>query len=271
MARPRGVVLSFQSREFHVVAPSSAGFSRLSTLIASVPPLLAASVGLLLHTRNAEQVAQIAAGVTALLMAGLPLLQRSTTADCRRAAGPAAEVVPVHGPRPRIMPSPRTVVLTTALGVAAFWLLYLLTTWLGLGSLGYWSGEYPDDPSAVHRAVALRSLPVLLPGVFVVAVAMAHRLREAAKPVLLTTGVLYTVAVLVTNAVLVHHWGSEPLPENVYVPLLLGALAWLVSLTAHWYAARTQEVFDVLQAVRVELRRAATDSAGRDEESAGVE
>lgn len=249
----------------------STGASRLSTVIASVPPLLAAGIGLLLHTHNAEQVAQLTAGVATLFMAVLPLLQRSTTADCQRAAGPPGGPVLVFGPRPGVVPSRTTVVLTMVLGVSAFWLLYLLTTWLGMGSLGYWSGEYPDDPSEVYRAIALRSLPVLLPGVFAVAVAMAHRLHHVARPALITTSALYTAAVLTTNAVLVHHWRSEPLPENVYVPLLLGALAWLVCLLAHWYAARTQELFDALQSVRMELRRGAGEPADGDEELAGVE
>ncbi|WP_210587270.1 hypothetical protein [Streptomyces sp. GESEQ-35] len=230
---------------------------RMTAVLASIPPALAAAVGLLLRTQNAEQVAQLAAFIAVLVTAGVPWLQRSAGADCRRAAGRTGGVTHLTGPLPRIVPSTTTVVLSVALGAAAFWLLYLLTTWLGLGSLGYWSGEYPSDPSEVHRAVALRCLPVLLPGVFAIGVAMAHRLHDKARPALLITSALFTIAVLVTNAVLVHHWGSEPLPEYVYVPLVLGGLAWLVCHAARRYAARTQHLFDLMQAVRVEFRRAA--------------
>lgn len=234
--------------------------ARMAAVLASIPPALAAAVGLLWHTQNAEQVAQLAAFVAVLITAGVPWLQRSTGADCRRATAPGGEPTHLPGPLPRIVPSTTTVLLSLSLGVAAFWLLYLLTTWLGLGSMGYWSGEYPDDPSEAYRSVALRGLPVLVPGVFVVAVAMAHRLHYLARPALLVTSVLFTITALVTNAVLVHHWRSEPLPENVYVPLLLGVLVWLVCHAARKYAARTQELFDLMQAVRMEFRRTAEDA-----------
>ncbi|MES5820392.1 hypothetical protein [Streptomyces sp. RG80] len=217
-------------------------------------------ISLLLHTGNADLIAQVAAFVATLVAFGWPFLQRSTSADCRRAAGPPGppgQVTRLTGPRPRVEPSTTTVVLTVALGVAVFWLLDLLTTWMGLGSLGYWSGEYPDDPSEIYRAVVLRSLLVLLPGILVVAVAMAHRLHSAAGSALFVTCVLYTVAVLATNLVLVRHWDAEPMAEDVYVPLLLGGSAWLVCLIARRFAARTQEVFDLTQAVKLEMRRGA--------------
>lgn len=229
---------------------------RAAPVLATVPPLLTAMTGLLLSTHNADKVAQLTGCVATLVITGLPLLLHTTRADCRRAAGPDTGVTHVFDPRPRIDPSPATVAVTVSLGVAALWLLYLLTTWLGLGSLGYWSGRYPSDPSEVYRAVALRSLLVLLPGVFAVAVAMAHRLHGVAGPALFATCIGYTGAVLATNAVLVRHWGSEPLPENVYVPVVLGTLAWVVCLVARRRAARTQELFEFIQAVRMEWRRA---------------
>ncbi|MGW7302465.1 hypothetical protein [Streptomyces sp. NPDC054829] len=232
-------------------------------VLAMIPPVLAAAAGLLLHSQDAERVAQLAAVLTALITAGVPVLHRSTGADCRRAADDCGHVTHLTGPLPRIVPSATTVALSLALGVAAFWLLYLLSTWLGLGSLGYWSGEYPSDPSEVYRKVALRGLPVLVPGVFAIGVAMAHRLHGLARPVLLLTSVLFTVSVLVSNAVLVRHRRSEPLPEDVYVPLLLGALAWLVCLAARAYAARTQRLFDLMQAVRLEYRRTAEPADSR--------
>ncbi|MFC8434001.1 hypothetical protein [Streptomyces sp. NPDC057253] len=237
---------------------------RASAVLQALPPLLAAAITLLLHTSNAEQIAQLGGCAAGLILAGLPLLQRSTNADCRRAAGPPGDGTRIVGPRPRIVPSGTTVALTVALGVVAFWLLDLVATWVGLGSLGYWSGDYPSDPSEAYRAVALRGLPILAPGVFVVAVALAHRLHDLAGPALLVTSVLYTVALLVTNAVMVSHRNTEPLPENVYLPILLGVLAWLVCRVGQWYAVRTQELFDLVQAVRMELRRAAqTPDTGR--------
>ncbi|WP_405650957.1 hypothetical protein [Streptomyces sp. NBC_00019] len=233
--------------------------SGVAALLAVIPPLLSLSVGFVLHTQDAERVAQVAAGVIAVVTAGLPVLQRSTSADCRRAAGPPGPVTHLLGPRPRVVPSPTTVVLTIVLGVGVFWLLDLLTTWVGLGSLGYWSGEYPSDPSAVYRTVVLRALVVLVPAIFVVAVAMAHRLHDLAGRALLITSVLFTIAVLATNAVLLRHWDSEPMAEDVYVPLVLGAIAWVVCLAGRRYAVRTQELFDLMQAVGVEWRRAEAD------------
>ncbi|MBQ0855265.1 hypothetical protein ACFU9Y_46800 [Streptomyces sp. NPDC057621] len=214
---------------------------------------------LLLHTTDAEQIAQVGACAFGLILAGLPVLQRSTNADCRRAAGPPGESTRIVGPRPRIEPSTTTVVLTVALGVAAFWLLDLVATWVGLGSLGYWSGKHPSDQSEIYRSVALRGFPILGFGVFAVAVAMAHRLHDRARPALFLTSVLYTVSLLVTNAVMVSHWDSEPLPENVYLPVLLGALAWLVSDVGRRYAERTQVLFDLVQAIKLQLRRDAQD------------
>ncbi|MEU6142927.1 hypothetical protein ABZ848_21470 [Streptomyces sp. NPDC047081] len=227
----------------------------MTTLLQAIPPLLSGALSLMLHTSDADKIAQVAAGVTTLVALGWPFLQRSTSADCRRAVDPPGQVPPLIGPRPRITPSPTTVVLTVALGVAVFWLLDLLTTWMGLGSLGYWSGKYPSDPSEIYRAVVLRSLLVLLPGIFVLAVAMAHRLHEVAASALFVTSVLYTVAVLTTNLVLVRHWDSEPMAEDIYVPLVLGASAWLVCLLARRYAMRTQALFDLTQAVREQWRR----------------
>ena len=43
--------------------------------------------------------------------------------------------------------------------------------------------------------------------------------------------------------------------------LLFGAAAWIVCRVAVWHAARTQEYFDVMQAVRVQLRRDAGNPA----------
>lgn len=237
--------------------PSHSGVAvSAASVLATVPPVLTAMTGLLLSTHNADKVAQLTGCLATLVITGLPLLLHTTRADCRRADGPPTGVTQVFGPRPRIAPSPATVAVTVSLGIGAFWLLYLLTTWLGLGSLGYWSGEYPSDPSEIYRAVALRSLLVLLPGVFVVAVAMAHRLHGVAGPALFVTCAGYTGAVLATNAVLVRHWNSEPLPENLYVPVLLGVLAWVACLVARRRAERTQELFDFIQAVRMEWRRA---------------
>ncbi|MFD0309883.1 hypothetical protein [Streptomyces sp. NPDC127119] len=220
---------------------------------------MAAALTLLLHTKDAEQIAQLAACAAGLILAGLPVLQRSTNADCRRAAGPPGDRPRIIGPPPRIEPSRTTVVLTVALGTAAFCLLDLVATWVGLGSLGYWSGKHPSDQSEVYRSVALRGLPILVPGVFAVAVAMAHRLHDRAGRALWVTSALYTGTLLLTNAVLVSHRDSEPLPENVYLPVLLGALAVLVCEAGRRYAGRTQELFDHVQALRLQLRRAAQD------------
>jgi hypothetical protein len=251
---------------------NSAVSERLSTALTdSIPALVTGILLLVLRTKNAEQIAQVAAGVVVILCAGLPALRRSTNADCRRAAPARIVTPPVIGTYRRVVPSTTTLVLAVLLGGAAFWLLDLLTTWLGLGSLGYWSGDYPDEPSAVYRAVALRSLPVLLPGVFVLGVAIAHRLHDRAKPALTAVCVIYAAAVLTSNLVLARHWGSETLPEDMYFPFLFGAAAWLVCRVAVWQAARTQEFFDVMQAVRVQLRRRAEEPGDRTATPAGTD
>ncbi|MFH8468018.1 hypothetical protein [Streptomyces sp. NPDC017991] len=242
-----------------IFPPQFAVSPRTTAALQALPPLLTAVLTCLLHTTDAEQIAQVGACAFGLVLAGLPVLQRSTDADCRRAAGPPGACTRIVGPRPRIEPSTTTVVLTVALGVAAFWLLDLVATWVGLGSLGYWSGEHPSDRSEVYRSVALRGFPILGFGVFAAAVAMAHRLHDRARSALFLTCVLYTVALLVTNAVMVSHWDDEPLPENVYLPVVLGASAWLVCDVGRRYAERSQELFDLVQALKLQLRRDARD------------
>ncbi|MGW3118493.1 hypothetical protein ACWDBW_15380 [Streptomyces sp. NPDC001107] len=74
--------------------------------------------------------------------------------------------------------------------------------------------------------------------------------------------VAYTVAVLITNQVLARHWDSDPLPEDVYLPLLFGPIAWLTCHLACRYAVRTQHRFDALRAAQAQMRSSA-DGANR--------
>ncbi|MGW3118494.1 hypothetical protein ACWDBW_15385 [Streptomyces sp. NPDC001107] len=164
--------------------PAAPSDSRLTAAAKALIPLLAGAItGKILQQAGADEYfAQASVGaVTAVV--GVLLVQRSTRQDEQRAVQGRSATRPsqlpprpawVPGdPPPHVVPSRSTVALSTVLAAAAFWLVDLLTTWVGLGSLGYWSGKVPTDPSAAYRAVALRSLPLLLPAIFLIAVALA--------------------------------------------------------------------------------------------------
>lgn len=97
---------------------SSDAHSWLPAVMASIAPVVGSVVTLVLRSRDAGQVAQLVVGVLTLIATGLPLLQRSTLAGCRRAARPGQLPLPVLGPPLRIVPSRTTVVLSGALGAA---------------------------------------------------------------------------------------------------------------------------------------------------------
>jgi hypothetical protein len=233
-----------------------------AVLRALVPLLVGGTAGWVLQQAGAEaQFAQIA-GTAVAAVTGALLVRRAVCEDERRAArdpngtrtsralGPGG----THSDSlPGVRPSHGTVALCAVLAGAAFWLIDLVATWVGLGSLGYWSNRLPYDPSAVCRSVALRSLPLFVPAVFLVAVSIGHRLRARSGPALTAGVLLYTAAVLLTNQVLARHWNTEPLPEDVSLPLLFGAAALLICHLAWWYAGRTQARFDALRVARTAL------------------
>ena len=69
-------------------------------VLALIPPVLAAAAGLLLHSQDAERVAQLAAVLTALITAGVPVLHRSTGADCRSSADTGSSAI-IHARKMR--------------------------------------------------------------------------------------------------------------------------------------------------------------------------
>ncbi|WUR77868.1 hypothetical protein OG967_03030 [Streptomyces phaeochromogenes] len=100
---------------------------------------------------SAQSTAEVAAAAATILV-GLPFLQQATRQDGERAtAGTAAwhsdRNTSSAVRRTDVVPSSTTVALCVVLAAAAFWLTDLLTTRMGIGSLGYLNGKVPDDPS----------------------------------------------------------------------------------------------------------------------------
>ncbi|WP_369217466.1 hypothetical protein [Streptomyces flavofungini] len=151
------------------------------------------------------------------------------------------------------------VLLAVVLGTAVLLLTELLATWVGLGSLGYLSGRRPGDgdPTLVYLSVAARGLPLTLGAAFLLSVAVGHRLRGRARTALHLTAAGFTVGALTLNQALAAHWGTVPMPEDRYVPVVTGALCWAVGRIALWYAARTQDLYDALYATRARVRNTA--------------
>lgn len=239
--------------------------SRVAAVLTALIPLAAGPcVAFALYKWGADEFAE-AAGVAATTLVGLPFFQQSTREDgeratARSAAGPSYADEPPAVRRAVVVPSSTTVALCVVLATAAFWLTDLLTTWMGIGSLGYLNGEVPEDPSAVARRVALRALPVFVPVAFLIAVAVGHRLRARAPMALTTAVLLFTVAVLTFNQLLVVHWETVApakvvrTPEDIYLPVVHGVLAWFVCRLGLRYAARTQDKYEVMEDARLRAR-----------------
>jgi hypothetical protein len=240
------------------------GSHAVAALKALVPSVAGACAAFGLRAAGAGEFAEVTGAAVAILV-GLPFLQQATRQDGQRAAARSssrpsgadgASAVRHAG----VVPSPTTVALAVVLAAAAFWLADLLTTWMGTGSLGYLNGEYPDDASVAARKVALRSLPVFVPAVFLISVAIGHRLRARAAGALKTAVLLYTVAVLVFNQLLLRHWETiapdqvERTPEAVYLPVVFGILSWFVCRLGRSFAARTQTRYDAVEAARLRVR-----------------
>ncbi|MGW0908646.1 hypothetical protein [Streptomyces sp. NPDC002853] len=234
--------------------------SRVGAAFTALIPLVAGSgAAIALRRAGAGEVADAAGAVTTTLV-GLLFFQQSTRHDGERACASAAgltDAAATTGRRINVVPSSTTVALSVVLATAAFWLTYLLTTWMGIGSLGYLNGEIPDDPSAVARRVALRASPVFIPVVFLIAVAVGHRLRARAVMALTAAVTFFTTAVLVFHQLLLRHWESVApwqvvrTPEDFYVPVVCGVLSWIVCRLGLWFAARTQGRYDAMQEARL--------------------
>lgn len=244
-----------------------------AALTALIPSVAGACVTFALRTVGAGEFAEVA-GAVATILVGIPFLQQATRQDGERAtARSAAWPSTAHATsairRTEVVASATTVALCVVLATAAFWLTDLLTTWMGIGSLGYLNGEIPDDPSAVAQRVALRALPVFVPVVFLIAVAVGHRLRARAVAALNTAVLLFTIAVLTFNQLLLSHWETiapgqvERTPEDIYLPIVFGVLSWFVCRLGRSFATRTQVQYDAMEAARLRVRaRSRAVSAG---------
>lgn len=235
----------------------------VAALTALIPSAVGACAAFGLRAAGAGEFADVAATAVTIIV-GLPFLRRTTRRDEERTAtgapfrsSAAAQTAVVgHGD---VVPCPTTVVLWVVLVASAFWLTNLLTTWMGAGSLGYLTGKVPDDASVMARSVALRSLVVFLPVVFLVAVATGHRLRARAAGALNLAVLLYAVVVLACNQLLLGHRDHiapgrvERIPEDIYLPIVCGLLTWLVCRLGLCFAARSQERYDAAVAARLDM------------------
>lgn len=225
--------------------PAPAQNSVESTLSMVVVPCVGVLVHLVLMKAGATEYEPVAAGLAGAVVCALPLTMRALRRDERHARG-----------APAPLPSTVTVILTVMLMAAVFWLADLIATWTGSGSLGYLSKELPGggDPSAVARSVAVRELPIVLAAVFATSVAAGHRLRDRARHALTAAVLAFVVGVLTSNQLLLRHWGTDQIPEDIYVPIVIGALAWCATRLGLRYALRTQDRYEALYALRARMR-----------------
>jgi hypothetical protein len=203
---------------------------------------------------DAEELAKVASAAVAVLV-GVPLTRQAIQRDEQRAVRTAQSNASSSGaatPSPSRLitsPSAATVALAAVLAAAAFWLVDLLISFAAYGSLGAFGEQVPYDQAGQYRASAIRGLPLLLIGVFPIAVRLSHRLRDRAGGTLNAAVVLYVLAVIATNRL----WAGGPLIlEDVYIPVLGGIAVWGACRLGRGYAARTQDRFDVLQAARLQ-------------------
>lgn len=240
------------------VNAAAASDSRIgAAMVALIPALAAATVEYGLKKAEAGEFSQVASAAAAILV-GVPFARQSVRRDEQRAVRSAesqarsSPSASMSSPNVIVTPSATTVALAAVLGAAAFWLLDLLTSMLGFGSLQFFGGQLPDDRAETYRALAVRAIPLLLVGVFLIAVWMAHRLHDRAAVALSTAVVLFVAAVLGTNLLFAEL--SEPpglSAEDVYIPALSGVMAYVACLLGSRYAARTQHRFDAMRTARL--------------------
>jgi hypothetical protein len=227
-------------------------------LVALVPATAGAAVEYCLKTVEAPEFSQVASAA-AVILVGVPFARQAVRRDEQRAMRSAESRAPsstsptASFPNIVVHPSTTTVALAAVLGAAAFWLLDLLTSMLGYGSLGFFGGQLSDDRGEVYRALTVRAIPLLLVGTFLIAVWMGHRLRDRATVALNTAVVLFVAAVLGTNLLFAELSDPPGLgAEDIYIPLLEGVLAYVVCSLGNRYAAHTQDRFDLMRAARLQ-------------------
>jgi hypothetical protein len=229
-------------------------------LMASVPVLAAAAVNFVLRKAGGDDISTVADVASALTAAvtSAPLTQHAIHRDKERALrsaefnGPSLDAVTPSSPNVVVPSSTATVALAAVLAAAVFWLIDVLTSMFGWGSLGFFGGEVPSTHAEQFRAAAIRGLPFQIGGVFLIAVWLSHRLRHKAGAALNLAVLLYVLAVIATNVVLTNHAQMQFIAEDVYLPILAGVATFVTCLLGYRYANRTQACFDVVRAARLQ-------------------
>jgi hypothetical protein len=229
-------------------------------LMASVPLFAAAAVDFILRRAGGDDISTVADVASALTAAvtSAPLARHAAHRDKERAMrstefnGPSADAVTPSSPNVVAPSSTATVALAAVLAAAVFWLIDVLTSIFGWGSLGFFGEEVPHTHAEQFRAAAIRGLPLQIGGVFLIAVWLSHRLRHKAGAALNPAVLLYVLAVIATNVVLTDQAQAQLIAEDVYLPILAGAATFITCLLGYRYANRTQACFDVVQAARLQ-------------------
>jgi hypothetical protein len=255
------------------LAGTDSGSRTSAAVVALIPPTVGAAVHILLSRALGSEESQSygklveAAAAVAVLFVGVPLARQAVQRDEERAVQRAQSNVHSSGvstpssPRLIVPPSASTIALAAVLGAATFWLLDLLTSILGFGSLQFFGGQLPFGREETYQALAIRAVPLLLIGVFPIAVWTGHRLRDRTQMALNSAVVLFVIAILGTNLLFAEL--SEP-PDltaaDIYIPILEGCLTYIVCLLGSRYAARTQHRFDIMRAARLQSERTSRGS-----------
>ncbi|CAM5296147.1 hypothetical protein SALBM135S_04345 [Streptomyces alboniger] len=214
-------------------------------------PAIGAAGNYGLEQAEASRQERFLANLASVIIVAAILLPRALRRDARRERS-----------RDRAGVGFATVLLAVVLGTAVLLLTELLATWVGLGSLGFLSGRLPGDgdPSSVYLSVAARGLPLTLGAAFLLSVAVGHRLRGRARTALNLAVPGFLVGALTLNQAPATHWGTEPMTEDRYVPVVMAVLCWIAGRIGLRYAAHTQDLYDALYAAR----RRAADNTGPD-------
>jgi hypothetical protein len=243
------------------VAGADSGSRPSAALLALVPTAAGAVVHFVLgaavgdeNSENASKLVEVVSAA-AVILVGAPFARQAVQRDEQRAVQLAESNVDSSGvstpssPSLIVPPSGATIALAAVLGAAAFWLLDLLISFAAYGSLGAFGEQVPYDDAGRYRTTAIRGLPVLLVGVFPIAVRLSHRLRDRAGGTLKAAVVLYVLAVIATNRL----WAGGPfIPEDIYIPILSCIAVYVACVLGRGYAARTQDRFDLIQAARLQ-------------------
>ena len=255
------------------VAPAPGG-----ALIGLIPATAGAAVLYALKRMEAEEFAQVASAAVTILV-GAPLARRTIRRDEERSARSIASSAEAAddgtsstkrshvqaGSKLIVNPSAAAVGLVMVLGAATFWLLDVLTSMAGWGSLGFFGEAIPGDDSSQFWTASLRALPLLFLGGLILAVWVAHRLRHRAAGALYTATVFYVMAVIATNMLFANIAERSLTSDDVIIPMVGGAIVFAACFLGDKLGRQTQERFDVMHSAAVQLRT--QRSAGRATES----